>query len=278
MKEFRSFCKNWDFFADSFTFRIKSKRGYTSVVGGLSSLLFLICSVIYFLNNMINWLNKSSFSSTFELMQISESKLNFEDHQYFSIGFCLKNNKYLSDPYLLKSFDFSLNMAQKEVFNKTLSFDTFPISLQKCTANHFKDNNKILLENIEFEGCQCLNVSEPIPSINLKNNEKNLVLRTYSDILLHQFLQFKLTIKPGIIANKKNLDELNAYLTANDSRLHVYFPDYSMKINNLSQPLNIHLKTIEHIIKPYSSRHSDVKFAELSLKDYSSIFSYECKL
>ena len=117
-----------------------------------------------------------------------------------------------------------------------------------------------------------MNVSESQPNINLKNSEKNIVLRTYSDILLHQFLQFKLTIKPGIIADKKNLAELNSYLTANDSRLHVYFPDYSMKINNITHPLNIHLKTIEHMIKPYSSRHSDVKFAELSLVDYSSIF------
>jgi len=240
-------------------------------------MLFCLCSSIYFLNNMVNWLDKSSWTKEFEIMQISEAKVDFKQHDYFSIGFCLRKENMRSDPYLISQFDFRAYMTQKEVTNKTLDSESFPLILQDCKIGNFKYNNEEILKNTDFEGCKCLNFSTPQPGIKLKNGENEVILRTYSDILLQQLLQFKLTIKPEILMNSTNLAGLNLYLAENDSILDVYFPDYSMKINNITHPLNIHLKKIKYLIKPYSSQVSEIKFGSLSLKDYSSIFNYDCK-
>jgi len=277
MKAFISFCKNMDFFGDSFTFRVKSKRTYTSVVGGLFSILFCICSIIYLTNGFINWLNKKDFVKDFEIKQISEATLNFTQHQYFSIGFCLRNKNMLSDSFLLQYFDFSLFMVEKEVYNKTLRTSLFPLTLNNCNNEHFKNINQEILQNIDLNNCGCYNFTRTEQGIALKNGENRVILRSYSDILLQQELQFKLKLKREVITDQARLSEVNTYLSQKDSKLSIYIPDYSMNINNISHPMNIHLKKLYYKIKPMSSQSSEVKLSQVFLKDYTSLFDYSCK-
>jgi len=292
LKDLESFLKSFDLFGESFTFKIKKKKYYTSFIGGLTSFAFIIYSLYYFIYNLSDFFSKNIRTSENEIKMTNENSINLKDHQYLIFFFCFRDSKMRVDNFLTDN----LQLEPFYIINKNnnSNFDSISKKLipNKCTKEEFQNSFDNTYEYSEFNGCQCLNFT--------KNEylQKNFELKSSNFFADKSF--FRINIKknsnsynntfnqanndnsdsiPNYIKNHQDVNsdrnadfDVDQYLTKNESKLYIHFPSYFIEAKDLGEPLKKGIHTEIFKLKSQNNLESSLDFSLINFKDYSSLY------
>lgn len=248
-----SFFKSCDIFGESYSFKINKQRSYTSVLGGVLSLAFLIYSFYYLWLNLFNFFSKNVRITIMDDHTAPETIVDFQDHNYFIMAFCVRDesrkiDKYLSSVLTMNSF----------------LFDGSQIGLiaETCTEEYFQTTMKEIYEQDSFDGCRCMNITKQS-----ELNELNVQLKSKTNINQRDYLYFQYHL-----AEESYQEEFIQRIKQSKSKMHVYFPSYETDINNnLPDPFRMNVETLVFDIRPYTELKSEVIFSVLNFTDYNSL-------
>lgn len=161
MKCFESFLKSFDLFGESFTFKIKKKKYYTSLMGGITSFAFIIYSLYYLIYNLSDFFSKNVRTSEKETKLNSKNSVSLKDHQYLMFFFCIRDSKMKIDNFLSNNLfiesDYVVNKFNNSEFNSSKTL----LNLGECSEEEFKNSFNDNYKYQEFSQCKCLNLTRP---------------------------------------------------------------------------------------------------------------------
>jgi hypothetical protein len=284
--EIIKFLKNFDAFGETHTFRINKEKTYNSPVGGFFFLIFLLYSIYYIIYTFSEFLNGKYKSKEYDMKMEPSPTINMSDHKYFSIAFCIRNEKYETDAFMNKNLQESLfYTSTKLTSSKSLEKIEKEILMKDCgelatlmnkTTNSVSEHQKKyweILQSFQLDGCKCINFEDLNESLifssNLEGVERN---------------SFSLNIKyPSNKNNSNTTISINDYINNNDPHLHVYFPEYSADMYSVEEPLKIKMHQEVFSLSPMSTLISEINLGLLSFTDYYSytdddIYNHKNKL
>lgn len=253
-----TFIKACDLFGESFTFKIRKKKYYTSIVGGFTSLCFIIYSLYYFSSSLADFFSKSNRTIEKENNYQLESEINFSDHSYFTMVFCLRDSSMWIDEFLTSKLKTKSFYVKNKIENKMLFEDKTEMHLDKCIPENLKNYFGEFYNKKHFEGCRCMNMTRD--EIRLKSNFE------YTDnTQIHVEYDFE----------EKNRIEIFKYLEKNRIKLHVYFPSFSFSTKNIENPLQMTVHQENYELIPNFKHESLISLSQLILNDFSSLYDDE---
>ena len=88
MKAINEFLRKFDSFGVSLTFKYKSQEKYTTGIGGIVTLLFVVLALVIGIYNFIPFYNKKNFTTIYYTLKLAETERVFFDKSKvaFSIG------------------------------------------------------------------------------------------------------------------------------------------------------------------------------------------------
>lgn len=250
--------KSFDFFGESFTFKIKKEKYYTSIVGGLTSLGFIIYSLYYIIVSLSDFIAKNNRSVQNQIKSIEESNIDLKNHEYFFMAVCLRDELMGVDSFLNKNLEMKANLIDNKLQQKRLNSTVSELKLEYCSSDYFSGalSNSEIYNSMEFEGCKCLNFSQ-----------QDVKLRSMYNIVDREYVKFDFKYKKEV-----NMTEMVNYLRASNSKLFVYIPSFTIDAGNLLDPLKMNVHTEMYDLKPYSEQSSEILFNLLNFTDFNSIY------
>ena len=152
--------KSFDFFGESFTFKVKKQKYYTSIVGGLASIGFVIYSLYYIIWSLFDFLDKRDRTLEREIKSISESSVDLAYHDYFKVALCYRDSSMAVDKRMKEFYNLQSFMVDDKLQSKRLVSQSSPLSASDCKQDFFKEAMKDLYSLEDFEGCDCLVFSD----------------------------------------------------------------------------------------------------------------------
>jgi hypothetical protein len=250
-----SFLKGFDLFGESFTFKIRKQKYYTSIVGGLTSLIFILYSLYYVISNLYDFLAKNNRSLDNEVKSISDSGINFNVHDYFTMAVCVREDSMAINTELLKYLKFKSYLVDNKVVNKRLNSTSQDLKMENCTGNFFQGSLNNIYQTFDFNECQCLS---------LKSNDAQF--RSTYNIVDRQYLQLEAKVID---------DRINKYLKDNiekNNKLYLYFPSFNYDGSTAGEPLKMNIQTEVYDMIPNNIQYSDIFFNILNFTDYNSLY------
>lgn len=261
------FFKSFDTFSESHSFKVKSKKGYSSSWGGFASIIFFLYAFYYF-TRTLNLFLSGNFTN-FEVKKENFPNENLITNEFpnFQIGFCLRNSDfYTSDKFLNKNLNFSLNFDTRIISNKTLIKTQKKISLENCQVKKSENLSEKFylkqLENLDIENCKCIDFSKL--NFTLKNFEENFEKNYFS---------LNLKIKENSEINKT---EVLDYIKETNPQLSLFFPDVKYIDNEIDKNLNstfeIKLKTKDFYLDQTATKILNLNFGKFFLEDFNKFY------
>jgi hypothetical protein len=255
-----SFIKACDLFGESFTFKIRKKKYYTSIVGGFTSLCFIIYSFYYFTTSLAEFFNKSNRTIEKEINTQPESEINFSEHSYFTMALCIRQSSMWIDDYLSSRIVPKAYIVNNKIENKILYSERKPISLEKCQTDYLKNYFGEFHTMKQFEGCRCLNFTRD-----------DVRLNTKYEIIDREFLQFDYSYD----GDEKKKKEVLSYLEKSQSNLFVYFPSFTFSTKNVENPLQMTVHQENYELIPNMRHSSEISLSQLIFHDFNSLYDDE---
>jgi hypothetical protein len=246
-----SFIKSWDFFGESFTFKVKRQKYYTSIVGGLASIGFLVYSLYYIIWSLFDFFGKRDRSLESEIKSISELHVNFTNHEYFKLVMCYRHPSMAVDTKLREISNIDSHIVDDELKLKRLESTKDIVIKSNCTESFPRDEMKEFFSLESFEDCDCLSFT---------GRES---FRSKFSVVDKKYLDLKFSL---------NSIEDQMYLEKTSSRLFVYFPSYSIDSKNLENPLKMNIHTEIFDLKPQVEQKSEIFLSVLNFTDYNSLY------
>ena len=210
--------KKIDFFGVSFSFKYKSEEKYSTFLGGIVCLLFSAISIIYFIINLIPFVQSENFTLQFytmnlnntEDMRLKESKIAFA----FGLT-CRKENetKIVRELFNL-NLEFILKINQTKQDNESIN-----INIHNCTPEDFYNRHNSSFKSLNISDLQCINPNE------LENHQLQGI---YTD---DTFTYYKLSVISKDNSTE-NYNKIDRYLLENDCKLQFYYIDISANLSN----------------------------------------------
>ncbi len=161
MRCVESFLKSFDFFGESFNFKIKKKKYYTSLIGGITSFAFIIYSLYYLIYNLSDFFSKNIRTSEKETKMSSKNSILLKDHQYLMFFFCLRDSKMKIDNFLSNILFLESDYIVNSFNNSNFISSKTPVNLGDCSEEEFKNNFNSNYRYQDFSECKCLNLTSP---------------------------------------------------------------------------------------------------------------------
>jgi hypothetical protein len=248
--------KRCDFFGESFTFKIKKRKYYTSIVGGLTSLAFIIYSVYYIIVSLSDFIGKNNRNVQNQIKSIKESSIDFKNHDYFFMAVCLRDSSMAVDSRLSKNMNMGGFLIDNKLKDKRLNSTTIALKMDSCNKEYFKGGLSEIYDSKEFNGCMCINMKQ-----------QDAKLRSKYNVVDKEYVRVDLKYNKGV-----SLTEMNSYLNTAKSKLFVYLPSYTIDAGNLIDPLKMNIHTEVYDLKPNTIHSSEILFNLLNFTDFNSIY------
>ena len=241
-----SIIKDCDCFGKPLTFRINHEREYKSLLGGLSTIIFVMISIIYVTYMTSRFLLRKNLEFIYSTKVVDEGAfLNFTDINFnlaFGVQFTLngtnaieKSKKYLKFSMTSNSWNGGTNNITKYHYGlKNCELSDFHVKLEKL----FVKNN---LNNMFC------------PIINETSNYT--IYGGYTDIYF-KFIEIQIKLSEYGI---KNREEVKNYLDLYPIEMIIYFLDSSIDYKNRYNPTSIYINSLN-------------RWLDLDLKKESQIF------
>ena len=221
MDKIKKILRKFDLFGVFFTFRFDKKESYSTSLGGLFILLFLILSMYLIFYNFISFIHRDKFSTIYYTINIPKTeKIVLKDSKTaFTIGFeCYEDEKYkVKDLFELTAEYIIYEKSLNNTFNKT----KIMLGLHSCNYEDFYNIHNEEFDRLDFTRYYCL-------------NDKDQVITGVWDDHIFTYYEFSVASKNS---TDKNLDNIEEYLFNNDCKLQLYYTDINIDLDNYSHPI-----------------------------------------
>ena len=257
MKNIKSFLKAIDGFGVPYFFRYKTKKNYTTSLGGLALILFIILVIFFVIYYLVPFAGKKNFTTLYYTtnMQNTEPINLKQSNSVFSLGLICENN-----------ID-SINL------NNLLKLDSKYITINNVDGNHIKT-----LRNINSHSCTLTdfdnNYNDVFNKLNLENHkclDKNdyIIKGSYLDEI-YSYYEFNFKSKSN---SDENINNINQLLQNKECKLQIIYTDINIDLNNYKNSIKFFLNSYFIELYPNIQTIQNIYLMHQYLYNDDNIFS-----
>ena len=261
----KNFFKSCDIFGINLNFKIHNFNKFSSVYGGIFSIIFLILFILYIIFHIYHYLSENEFYLYSSTEYISNPYIDLNKYNYnFAFTLQFINNNSIANSLFSNYFQYEIhskiienNIITNEIINTKIcgeeDFENFEIpdelnnNINSYTCPHIiNEDNFILNEKNNYL---------KYIQINIKLNENVFEnLEEFKQLLLSNPIQIKIFYIDSYINNKNKNNPIHSYLNSFTSYINfnnLYYNEIylsNLEYNNDRSLLFVNKKTKENII------------------------------
>lgn len=261
----KNFFKSCDIFGINLNFKIHNFNKFSSVYGGIFSIIFLILFILYIIFHIYHYLSENEFYLYSSTEYISNPYIDLNKYNYnFAFTLQFINNNSIANSLFSNYFQYEIhskiienNIITNEIINTKIcgeeDFEKFEIpdelnnNINSYTCPHIINEDDFILneKNNYLKYIQ----------INIKLNENVFEnLEEFKQLLLSNPIQIKIFYIDSYINNKNKNNPIHSYLNSLTSYINfnnLYYNEIylsNLEYNNDRSLLFVNKKTKENII------------------------------
>ena len=264
MKKIKNFLNKVDFFGVHFSFRYKNKEKYTTSIGGLCFILFLITLLFIIIYYFIPFINRENYSIIYYSMNLPKTeKIRLKDsNAHFAIGLTCN----IDEQDGTKAEDL-LNLESRFIiYERDKNGNTNKIKeilpSHPCTYSDFNNNYNEQVDILHLNNLQCL------------DNIDYVIEGIYTDEVF-TYYEFSVVSKED---NAAHYQKIYKYLSGNDCYLELYYIDISFDLSNYKEPIKPYMNSLYIQLNPIALIKTNIYFMNQYFDDDDYlVFVYDKK-
>ena len=257
MKSIKKFLRTIDIFGIPLTFRYKKNDKYSTSLGGLTIIIFIILAIAFGVYYFIPFVKRQNLNIIYYTMNIPKTEqIKFKESKAaFAIGLDCQNNGRLK---------------VEEVFKLESVFANY---IKEMDGSYHKDKIRQTTHNCEYEDFYN-NYNSSFDYLNLKNyqcldNNENIIEGIYADKIF-SYYEFSVAAINDSDETFNNIDE---YLFENDCKLQLVFTDITIDLSNYKEPIKPFLNSFFIQLNPTLFIKRNVFYMNQYLYDDDSLIA-----
>ena len=252
MESVKAFLRKIDPFGAPFSFKYKSKQNYTTSIGGLFLLIFMVAAIIVFVYYFIPFYERKNITAVYYTLILPYAeRISFDESKTtLALGFnCWTGDDGMTADQLLK-IDFKhihWKLADNNEYDKTVTF----LGSHSCTKEDFYNKFNETFEASHIDNYQCLDD----PSVTIEGIWTSEIFSYY---------QIEVNAKNN---SRELLDKIDDYLLQNDCKLQIYYSDNTIDIADYKDPIKSYVEASFIQINPTLSTRRNLFFMNQYLYD-----------
>ena len=249
----KNFFKSCDIFGININFKIHNFNKFSSVYGGIFSLIFLILFILYVIFHIYHYLSENEFYLYSSTEFISNPYIDLNKYNYnfaFTLQF-INNNSIANSLYS--------NYFQYEIFSKIIENNEISneiINTKICSEEDF--------ENIEIPDDLNNNVnSYTCPHI---ISEDNFILNANKNYL--KYIQINIKLKESVFENLEGFKQL---LLSNPIQIKFFYIDSYIDNKNKDKPIHSYLNSFISFINLNNLYYNEIYLSNLEYNNDRSL-------
>ena len=257
MKSIKKFLRTIDIFGIPLTFRYKKNDKYSTSLGGLTIIIFIILAIAFGVYYFIPFVKRQNLSIIYYTMNIPKTEqIKFKDSKAaFAIGFdCQKNGRLkVEDVFKLDAVFANYVKEMDGTYHK----DKYPQTTHNCVYEDFYNNYNSSFDYLNLKNYQCL------------DNNKHIIEGIYADKIF-SYYEFSVAAINNSDETFNNIDE---YLFENDCKLQLVFTDITIDLSNYKEPIKPFLNSFFIQLNPTLFIKRNVFYMNQYLYDDDSLIA-----
>ena len=249
----KNFFKSCDIFGININFKIHNFNKFSSVYGGIFSIIFLILFILYVIFHIYHYLSENEFYLYSSTEYISNPYIDLNKYNYnfaFTLQF-INNNSIANNLY---SNYFQYEIYSKIIENNEISNEI--INTKICSEDYF--------ENIEIPDDLNNNVnSYTCPHI---ISEDNFILNANKNYL--KYIQINIKLKESVF---ENLEEFKELLLSNPIQIKFFYIDSYINNKNKDKPIHSYLNSFISFINFNNLYYNEIYLSNLEYNNDRSL-------
>ena len=229
MKAFKGFLQKIDVFAVPLTFRYKEKNYYSTSLGGIFIILFLIVILIVGIYYALPFINRKNFTIVYYTHNLSKTEqINFKNsNSNFAYGLeCGKIINGLSVEDVLKLE--SRYVIYKKNSEGKINKEQYDLKTHSCRYEDFYYKYNDAVDYLKLAQLQCL------------DDNSQTIEGIYSDQVF-SYYEFAAVAKDG---TEENYNNINNFLLENDCKFQFYYTDITFDLVNYKEPVTQYINQL----------------------------------
>ena len=260
MKNLKSFLKKIDGFGVPYLFRYKTKKKYTTPLGGIVIILFYLLLISFVIYYFVPFALKKNFTSiyfTTNLQKALPINLNREKST-FSIGLTCENNIDMNSQNL---FELEAKFITKRNINSNKYTSITNLNSHSCLSSDFNEEEKEDFDKFNLSNYKCID-----------NND--FIIEGTDIEEVYSYYEFTLKSKSD---SKENIDRINTLILNQECNIQFIYQDINIDLNNYKTPIKYFLSSINIQLYPNMSSIHNIFFMNQYLinDDYIFGISYD---
>lgn len=229
MKSIKGFLRQIDVFSVPLSFRYKGRVYYSTSLGGLFIILFIIVILVVGIYYFIPFMERKNFTVVYYTMNLSKTEqIKFKESKAaFAYGLiCEKevNGLTVMDVFKLESKFIVYTKKTDGTFYK----DKRPLTTHACGYADFYYNYNNSVDYLNLDQFQCL------------DNNDHILEGIFSDQVF-SYYEFGASAKTG---TEQNFNDIDNFLLYNDCKFQFYYTDITFDLVDYEEPIKPYLNTL----------------------------------
>ena len=250
--------KKIDKFGEKYTFKYKDKDKYSTIFGGILSLIIFLTGFTNSVLNLIPFIKKENIFLQFYTVKLNETEnIKLNELTNFGVGLDCEVDKKTNitgkDLFDLEfNFDVRYKVNPNDSYKETILMESFNKS------SFYKENIEVF-SYLQTEGFQAL----------FSNNSQDNALEGIFTEKKFSFLSITVLSKNK---SKEHFDKINDYLLNNECNLQFYYSDITVNISNYEEPTKPFIDSIFLQINPHLYIKKNLFFMKYHFKYDNRLF------
>ena len=215
------FIKGFDCFGVQYGFHYKSEENYTSVIGGVVTLLFSIFALWYFITNFISFVKRENINSVYYTMTTSKTDIiNFKNFSY-GIAFGISCDNDYNDHSIYDYLSLKLDHVKTTTDENGSNRIKTSIDYVKCDKSNFFDLLDAEYDRLQLDNFFCVN-----------DEQSNLNIQGIFGNEIFEYFQFDVVIK-----DLSKFDEIKEILMNKECQFNFFHSSFAIDVSDYSHPV-----------------------------------------
>ena len=215
------FIKGFDCFGVQYGFHYKSEENYTSVIGGVVTLLFSIFALWYFITNFISFVKRENINSVYYTMTTSKTDIiNFKNFSY-GIAFGISCDNDYNDHSIYDYLSLKLDHVKTTTDENGSNRIKTSIDYVKCDKSKFFDLLDAEYDRLQLDNFFCVN-----------DEQSNLNIQGIFGNEIFEYFQFDVVIK-----DLSKFDEIKEILMNKECQFNFFHSSFAIDVSDYSHPV-----------------------------------------
>lgn len=251
-----NFLRRLDYFGVNQTFRVNAREKYTSRLGGIVFLSYIVFALAFSFYSFKSYVNKEIKTAILsQQIIIPASDLNLKKLNFaLAFGIVFDNNGTVASDKLSKYFDYTINYVA--ITNNTKS--KAKLILTECDQFDFPQIDSNIFKLQALDTYRCL------------NDTNYTIGGIYTDTTF-KYIEYTIALKSTVVSDATTFSTLKKILQDYPLKVNMAFIDVSLDVNNLSKPSSVYLNSVTNYIALNQYQKLNLDFNVLNFTDDSSI-------